>query len=258
MLRITLTLEKGEKLMLEQHILQYCDIVHPNASQLSPEEFTNLRRCGIGASDASILLGLQAKWRLPESVIEDKLRTTVSDDEKEIGNKPAVRKGRDLEPLVLDKAAERLGVEIIKPTAMYRLKEHPVLTVNYDGVTDYKGTITVVEAKTVTAFGDKNYKRSNALKNIDADIEMLQFITNKDSWMQRSIETKANACGVPAYYYAQVQQQLLGIHAPFGFLAALHDKDWTLEIYYIPRDLTTQTMIVCEGMKAWNKIAPTN
>lgn len=219
-----------------------------DAYLLPPEEFTNIRRSGIGASDASVILGLQTAWKTTDDIIEEKLRKHVTDEELEIGNKPNVRKGKDLEPLVLQKAEEFFGKEIIKPTDMYRFKEYPWLTVNFDGVMDG----TVVEAKVVTPYGEKYYDKDKAI-NIK-DIDLLERTRLKETFIAQNIETKARACGIPPYYYAQVQQQLLATQSKYGFLAALHDKDWTLRVYFIPADYIVQADIIRESKKVWKRI----
>ena len=48
-------------------------VLHPNAANCTEEEFALLRRQGLVASDASIYLGLQTKWRDTEDLIRNKL-----------------------------------------------------------------------------------------------------------------------------------------------------------------------------------------
>ena len=229
------------------------EVAVKDAYLLSPEEFTNIRRQGIGASDASVILGLQSKWKTSEDIIKEKLQHTVSQEELEVGNKVSVRKGRDLEPLILNKASEWFKTEIVKPTDMYRLKDSPWLTVNFDGIIKLDDMITVTEAKFVTTFGDKFYHSENAIKTI-RDIEFYSTQRRKNSFLNQDIQTKAKVCGVPDYYYAQVQQQLLATEAPYGFLVALHDKDWELRVYLIPADPEVQAKIIKESKRIWNII----
>lgn len=230
------------------------EIAFENASQLDPNEFTQIRRSGIGASDASVILGLQNKWKTIDDIIAEKKQKHLSQVEIEIGRKPSVRKGRDLEPLVLRKAEEFFKQEIVKPTDMYRFKDTPWLTVNFDGIiVDHTPVQTVVEAKVVTPYGEKFYDKSKAVKN-KSDIDLCKLTRCKQSFLQQDIETKAKICGIPPYYYAQVQQQLMALSAPYGYLAALHDKEWELKIYFIPADEALQFKIVRDSKKVWNKI----
>lgn len=230
------------------------EVAYKDINLTSKEEFTNIRRMGIGASDASVILGLQSKWKTSDDIIKEKLQHNISEEEREIGNKAVVRKGSDLEPLILTKASEWLGTEIEKPTDMYRLIDAPWLTVNFDGITtDPQGTYTVVEAKLVSAYGEKYYDKMNALKT-KADIPFMIRQRTKNSFLTQDIQTKAKACGIPDYYYAQVQQQLLGVEAEYGYLAALFDKDWELKIFLIPKDAAVQAKIVRESKKIWDII----
>lgn len=225
-----------------------------DAYLMTPEEFTNSRRNGIGASDVSVILGLQSKWKTSEDIIKEKLQHTISEEEREVGNKVSVRKGRDLEHIVLNKAEDWLGCDVDKPLDTYKFKDSPWLTVNFDGVTtDPLGTFTVVEAKLVTQYGEKFYNKEGAIRN-KQEIEYLKIMRSKKAFLSQDIETKAKVCGVPAYYYAQVQQQLLAIGAPYGYLAALYDKDWELRMYLIPADPEVQAKIITESKKIWKII----
>ena len=54
--------------------------------------------------------------------------------------------------------------------------------------------------------------------------------------LSNHIKRKATKLGIPAYYYTQVQQEIAGLDAEYGYLAALFDESWTFKVYYIPRD----------------------
>ena len=230
------------------------EVAVKDAYLLDPEEFTNIRRQGIGASDSSVILGLQKQWKTTEDIIEEKLRTHVTEEEKEIGRKISVRKGRDLEPLILDKASEFFKEKIIKPTDMYRLKHIPYLTVNFDGVMKYNTEYPIpVEAKFVTTYGEKYYNVDNAIKN-KRDKDLKYQLEIKNSFIDQDVEVKAKAVGIPPYYYAQVQQQLLALDAPYGYLVALHDKTWELSVHLVPADPMVQFEIIRKGKEVWDEI----
>ena len=73
-----------------------------------------------------------------------------------VGAKESVRKGADLEPIILQKFAEWSGFDIYKPDAMYRMKELPYITVDFDGLCVMSNDIYFpVEAKYVTAYAMK-------------------------------------------------------------------------------------------------------
>lgn len=227
--------------------LPLCEIAVPNILELSAEEFTNCRRNGIGASDTSVILGLQGKWKSINDLILEKLQTRISEAELEIGNKATVRKGRDLEELVLNKAAKQLNEDLCKPKDMYRLLAQPWLTISFDGVTQ---DLRPVEAKVVTPYGDKYYDFKRA--NVDL-VEQPNPSKIKRNIVEHA-EEMARCYGIPSYYYAQLQQQLMGLGTDWGMLAALRDKDWTLYIFQIERDPWLINQIIVETYKVWQRI----
>ena len=77
----------------------------------SNEEFAMLRRNGLGGSDSSSVLGVNP-YTSRAQLIEQKARTTLTEEEKEVGEKVAVRKGRDLEPLIIQKTEKYFGTDI--------------------------------------------------------------------------------------------------------------------------------------------------
>lgn len=226
--------------------LTLCDIVHPNAASLDQEDFAMLRRNGIGASDSSAILGAMAKFRTESDVLENKLATTYTEEEKEISQKPNVRKGRDLEPLILRKASEVLETQLWKPTEMFRLKQFPHLTINYDGLMlDEENNLIPVEAKFVTTFGDKYYD-FNKTEEPKLSVDTGSFLSDA--------ETIAAWHGIPPYYFIQVQQQMLGVDAQYAYLAALRDRNWLLYVFRIPRYDFIQNWIISDTYKFWNKV----
>ena len=138
------------------------EIAVKNIDAVSKEEFTQLRRGGFGGSDSSVLVGVNP-FSTINDLIQSKIRTELSEEEKAIGKLAAVRKGNDLEPLVISKATEILDNVVFKPPHMYRFKEFPYLTMNFDGVTDLEGKQYVpVEIKVCTYRGEKHYNKFKA------------------------------------------------------------------------------------------------
>lgn len=220
-----------------------------DASILSEEEYALIRKDSLGASDSSILCGVNLYKKL-DQLIEEKNAKYLTDAEKEIGKKPAVRMGRDLEPIVLSKFAERHRVTVEKPTLMYRVKEFPYLTINFDGVSDNiaDDQNTPIEAKCVTRFGAKYYN-----KMVNATAVRAMEITRRGD-IKDHIKYYADKCGIPAYYYTQVQQQIYGAGARFGYLTALFIETWEFVDFYVPRDEYTISHIISAGAKANEKI----
>lgn len=225
------------------------EVVVENAAALSdkqktdPAEFALIRRNGFGASDAATLLGV-SPWKGIDELIKEKASTEITKEELAIGEKPNVRKGAELEPLILQKfedwANKTADIRVAKPAPMYKIVEFPQLTVNFDGIINDAREMQLskhgvpVEAKMVSMFAEKYWDHSKALVDLDHVPGPVTFPT--DRLTPDTIKALSTACGIPVYYYTQCQQQMLAKNADMCFLAALHDKDWTLRVYYVPRN----------------------
>lgn len=222
----------------------------------SNEEFAILRRNGLGGSDSSIVLGVNP-YTSRKELIEQKARDTLTEEEKEVGEKTAVRKGRDLEPLIIQKTEKAFQNKIFKPKDMYRFKEYPWLTMNFDGVCETKdGEYYPNEIKVVTVYGQKYYNFNKAMYN---EIEgMLPLPEDYAASQINTIETKAAQYGIPPYYYTQLQQEMMALNAPFGLLSVLRDSDWRLFTFYVHKDAFVQSRIITEGYKVWQEVMQLN
>lgn len=214
-----------------------------DVNKLSEEEYALVRKETFGASDTGVLMGVG--YSTLESLIATKAIPYVTDEEKEISNKPSVRKGKDLEELIIrPKIAQALGMNLSKPTTMYELEDAPFFTINYDAM-DETGTIPV-ELKYVTTFGTKNFDtKKNFYNNVLPDTSKMSFPNPAER-----IKYMASVCGVPPYYYTQAQLQIHGLQAPYGYIGALFEKDWEVRIYKIPYDRICVTDIYIKGFKA--------
>lgn len=231
------------------------EIAVENIDAVSKEEFTQLRRKGFGGSDSSVLVGVNP-FSTINDLIKSKTRTELSEEEKAIGKLAAVRKGNDLEPLVINKATEILDNVVFKPPHMYRFKEYPYLTMNFDGVTDLEGKQYVpVEIKVCTYKGEKHYNKFKALydesKPEGAQASPEQPDISEDNM---SIEERAAHYGIPPYYFTQLQQEMMALDAPFGFIAVLFESDWYVRIFKVWKDTKTQNAIIIQGYKTWQKV----
>lgn len=228
-------------------ILLNCDIAIPNISELSDEEFANARRNGIGASDSSVILGTNP-WAKLDELREEKLASGYTDRNAQISDKAAVRKGKDLEPLILQKASHQFDIPIFKPVDMYRVRKAPWLTINYDGIGRLWHYWMPFEAKLVTMYGEKQW---NPARCWDGTVPKVPLLP-KDP-VERSKEASEHY-GIPPYYYPQLQQQMLGLGSDFGFMAALHDKDWTLRLYMVHRDQPLIDAIIEQSKSFWDSL----
>ena len=65
---------------------------------------------------------------------------------------------------------------------------------------------------------------------------LLTINDSTDANLDKHIKKQALKIGIPAYYYTQVQQEIAGLDAPHGYLAAMFDDSWTFKLFYVPRD----------------------
>ena len=219
-----------------------------NINEVSEEEYALLRKESFGGSDASILCGVNL-YKNINQLITEKNNKFLTEEEKEVGKKAIVRKGRDLEPIILDKASKELGIEITKPTSMYKFLKAPILTLNYDGVCEKDNILIPIEAKLVSKWGEKYYNKEKTLEeNADVDMKI------EGDTLEAHIKRKALRIGIPAYYYTQVQQELMGLNAPYGYLAVLFDESWDFKLYLVKADEYVQNKIYDIADKNKNKI----
>jgi predicted phage-related endonuclease len=226
-----------------------------NIDNVSKEEFTQLRRQGFGGSDSSVLCGVNP-FSTINDLIQSKVRTELSEEEKAVGKLAAVRKGNDLEPLIITKATEILKSTVFKPPHMYRFKDFPYLTMNFDGVTDLNNKQYVpVEIKVCTYKGEKHYNQFKAIYNEALpENEQAQLEQEDITEHNMSIQERAAHYGIPPYYYTQLQQEMMALDAPFGFLAVLFESDWYVRIFKVHRDVKVQHTIITQGYKVWQRV----
>lgn len=219
--------------------------------QYPNEVYALLRKQGLGTSDSSAVLGVNP-YTSRNELIAEKSRNYLTEEEKGIGDLSAVKKGRDLEPLIIEKATRILQREVIKPVDMYRHTEYPWIKFNYDGVLDDPEQYIPVEIKVVTFRGEKHYNRNLAL--FDERIGAWNGQPEDFSQHNNSIETKAAQYGIPPYYYTQLQQQIMGLNAPYGYLAVLFDNSWDVVVFFVWKDEKVHNALITEGFKVWNAI----
>lgn len=227
-------------------------IVCPNAYELARtdnEAFIRLRRNSIGASDSSIILGVNP-FSDTAKLIEQKCSPGITEEELAVGEKENVRKGADLEPLILEKFEEWSGMFTYKPNAMYQLQKFPQLTVNFDGILCLDNVFIPAEAKFVSVYANKYWDRSKAINMPHEGFPVR--CAGRD--IQTHIKESAELYGIPPYYYTQVQQQLLALNAPFGYLAAMFDKGWEFKVFKIFADVPTQSALTDISQNVWEVI----
>lgn len=242
------------------------EVSFPNIQSVSNDEYALIRKNGLGATDASVYLGTMAKYeKTMDDVIRDKTTLEITDEDRAIGMKEAVRMGKDLEDLILSKFAGLHSCDKpLKPQHQYQIVGFPYLKVNYDGVLLEHALYVPVECKFVSLYGENNYDRFKAYEREFPTLDVQPKNPRKPREpvpttytpgdLVGMINVRAGKAGIPPYYYVQIQQQILGLESPYGYLAALHHKEWELCVYKVYRDDEVINKIKILGYQVWNKI----
>lgn len=192
------------------------------AAQGTPEWLSE-RRTVIGSSDAAATLGLSA-WGTPLSVYMDKrgeadpVETTV-----------AMRRGKAMEPVILDLYAEETGATLDRSPPMWRHKLHSWMGASFDALVDTPEKAQLVEAKSVSYFAAR-------------------------SWGAPGTDQ------IPDYYLIQVQHQLEVLHSicpwadPVAHVVALVEGEDAVRIYPVARDPDLAASIVRIEGELWRRI----
>lgn len=224
-------------------------VVAEHVDKLSPEEFTLLRKQGLGASDAAAYADLHP-FKKRSALIAEKKCKTITDEDRKIGDLPQVRMGVDLEPLVLEKAKKALGFEqCLKPTNMYKVPDAPWLLINYDAIVLDEGDRynCPVEIKVISFRGNKSFDLSKGNK-------FIPFHSPVEPDIRAYCKAASEEIGIPIYYFLQIQQQLMGTETARAFLAAWNTQDWALYLYVVPAVPTVQAFLKTESYKTWQEI----
>lgn len=191
----------------------------------SEEDWLRLRTLGIGGSDIGAIMGIN-KYSSPYQVYKQK----VLGYRKDLSDKVAVKKGKDLESLIRNVYVapyfEEMGYTV-KNLSHHMLvnKNFPYLRANLDGIAikeggSYKDNI-VIEIKFVSEFADVNW--------------------NGEDY-----------CGVPASYYAQVQEYMLVTGMRKAYVCALFEKNWKVNFFEIPADAAFQSNLAIYAENFYN------
>lgn len=253
---------------LQKH-LEKKDIIikYEHIDRLPKDQFAQARNSGFGASDSAKLLNV-SPFGTKLELVREKANETI---DEEIGKKASVRKGSDIEPLILEKAErliekvlyenEQVKVHIHKPYNMYGQK-HGSLNINFDGVLFIDDEVdTIVEAKLVTKYGRKYYNFNKAyLRTVDGEIDdcYINEDIKKPETPKINLINLLDICtklaeyyGVPVYYYTQVQQQLMSMNKEYGYLAVMDDDNWEMYIFKIYKNDDIIDLLKSASLSAW-------
>lgn len=238
-----------EEKQIDELIIERCNnlsVVADASILLDAEDdsYAMLRHIGFGASDSSKLLGINPFTKLQELLDE---KRNLEPANPAIKNKATVRKGKELEDLIMQKASKHLGIKIFKPKNMYKFGSTR-LTVNFDGVTLIKDTLIPIEIKMCSSIGRKYYNFDKALSEDITDPHWTTVLSELSK-----IKTRDSNCNFPIYYYTQLQQQMMFLNSPLGILAVLDDYTWTMRYFCVVSDqIMWKEIQVAEIKHRWN------
>ena len=150
-------------------------------NEISREEWLQLRKSGIGGSDAACACGL-SRFKSRLMLYLEKTSAVVEDIDNE-----SMYFGRIFEPILRQEFAKRTGFTVQEVPFMFSCKEYPWMLANIDGlVTEPDGSKALLEIKTASSFKAKEWED-----------------------------------GLPQEYYLQVQHYLAVCDLPKAYVAVL-------------------------------------
>lgn len=193
---------------------------------VSEEDWLNERRKGMGGSDVAVVMGLN-KYKSELRLYKEKVEGLKEDMSENI----FIKKGKDLEDLIRLKYCvpyfKEKGYHVLHPDVILTNSDKPIFRANLDGFAvpeiftgSYENNI-VVEIKWVSEYGESNW--------------------NGDEY-----------CGVPANYYAQVQEYMFVTGAKKAVICALFDSNWKVEFYEIPYNADFVSKMITETERFMN------
>jgi len=182
-------------------------------------DWLELRNKGIGGSDIGAIMGINP-YRSPLQVYKEKIEGIKVD----LSNNVNVKKGKELEDVILTRYVKPLlaaeGYVVGKPDFMIVNSDYPFFRANVDGIAFKPGSHyadnLIIEIKCISEHGE-------------------------EAW------NKTDYCGVPPYYYGQVQEYMLVTGARNTKVCALFEKSWTMHYFDVPRDEAFMAKMITSG-----------
>jgi len=171
------------------------------------------RRQGIGASEIAAVLGI-SPWTTPLELYLDKIGELPPQEDT-----PILRRGRKLEPLIIEFYEEETGRAITRKQDCV-VGAEPWMKATLDG---YDAALAApVEVKSVNAFAAQDFGDSGS-------------------------------DDVPLNYAAQVHWQMMLTDSGTGYLAALIGSD-DFRIFELKRDRELEQMLVARAREFWQRV----
>ena len=141
---------------------------------LSREGWLQLRKQGIGGSDAGAVCGLNP-YSNKMKVFVDK-----TSDSTEVIDNEAVRIGNDLEQYVAERFMEATGLKVRRSNFMYRSKRHPFMIADVDRLVT--GEDAGLECKTASAYNADKWADRKIPLHYMMQCYHYMAVTGKRSW----------------------------------------------------------------------------
>ena len=145
-----------------------------STKNMSHEEWLDLRKTGIGGSDAGAVCGLNP-YVSSIGVYLNKIGKAP-----EVEDNEAMRQGRDMEDYVARRFSEKTGLKVRRSHQLYRSKEHPFMIANVDRM--IVGEDAGLECKTVSAYGADKWKDGQIPVHYLLQCLHYMAVTGKKTW----------------------------------------------------------------------------
>lgn len=191
-----------------------------DTARLSRPEWLELRRKGLGGSDAAAVLGI-SPFRTARDLYFDKLGIVTADDQ---ANWVALEVGNLLEPLVARIFEAKTGLRVYQRKCIFQHPQYPWMLADLDYLVDLPdGTTAIVEIKTT------NY---NA----------------KDKWWYNGAEV------VPVYYESQGRHYMAVMDMDRVYYCCLYgNNEDEVIIRHIDRDMTYEAELIALERAFWHE-----
>ncbi|OXM84586.1 YqaJ viral recombinase family protein [Paenibacillus rigui] len=180
---------------------------------IAREEWLQLRKRGIGGSDAAAVAGLNP-WKSPVAVYLEK----TGQLENDAAGEPAYW-GNILEDVVAKEFSIRTGLKVQRSNKLYRHPEHSFMLGNIDRmITDQNKRKGILEVKTTSAFNTEDWKDDK----------------------------------LPDHYAIQLQHYLSVLGLDYGFFAVLIGGN-NFQYRYVERDERIISSLIDIEKQFWNE-----
>lgn len=149
-------------------------IILARTKDMPREKWLQIRRQGIGGSDAGSICGLNP-YSSPIAVYQDK----VSEETEDFDNE-AMRQGRDFENYVAGRFMEAAGKKVRRANVIYQSREHPFMLANVDRM--LVGENAGLECKTASAYSADKWKDGHIPESYQIQCHHYMAVTGAEAW----------------------------------------------------------------------------